>query len=116
MTTEAPTTNPHQPEIAAHHWNCTAPECRYQMHVYPIRAMDPAEHGTYWQGIWDGTHAAQFGPGRAPDIAIEWEISALCSVCPDGIGEVIVNDPESVICKECKTTWDMDGEQGELDQ
>jgi hypothetical protein len=63
--------------------------------------------------LFHKSHGGQYDAGRAPDIAVEWEISACCSVCPDGIGDVTTNDSETVTCKDCGTTWAMDGTAGE---
>lgn len=58
-------------------------------------------------------HLAQHGPGRALDIEVDWEPSANCSVCPDGIGMIKFNDDgEGLACTECGTEWDMDGKDG----
>lgn len=59
-------------------------------------------------------HLAQHAPGRAVDIEVSWEPSAMCSVCSDGIGLVkIDNDGEGLECEECGTTWDIEGTGGE---
>lgn len=57
-------------------------------------------------------HLAQHAPGRAVDIAVDWEPSAMCSVCEDGIGDVQQEDG-GLTCQDCGTTWDIDGESGE---
>ena len=61
-------------------------------------------------------HLPQHEPGRAVDIEVDWEPSACCSVCPDGIGSVRWDNEsgEGLICIECRTTWDNEGRSGEL--
>lgn len=116
MTTEAPAapaTNPHQPALTedGHNLRCTAPDCGYALHVYHHPSGNtPPE---YWAGLFHSYHSRQYDPGNAPDIAVDWEISASCSVCPDGIGDVKTNDSETVRCEECGTTWHIDGTGGE---
>lgn len=68
--------------------------------------------GLDWSGILDG-HLRQHEPGRAVDIEVDWEPSACCSVCPDGIGAIKQNDGESLVCDDCGTTWSLDGTCGE---
>lgn len=57
-------------------------------------------------------HLKQHEPGRAVDIEVDWEPSACCSVCDDGIGDIRQED-EGVTCLDCGTTWDLDGKGGE---
>lgn len=57
-------------------------------------------------------HLDQHKPGRALDIEVSWEPVAFCSVCEDGIGNVVQED-DGLTCRQCGTTWDMDGKQGE---
>lgn len=57
-------------------------------------------------------HLEQHAPGRALDIAVDWEPSARCSVCESG-GDIVMNDVETLICNECDTTWTLDGTDGE---
>ena len=52
------------------------------------------------------------GPGRALDIEVDWEPSACCSVCADGVGDITQED-DGLRCHGCGTTWDMDGTGGE---
>lgn len=61
-------------------------------------------------------HLKQHKPGRALDIEVDWEPSACCSVCPDGIGSIRWDNEsgEGLICIECRTTWDNEGRSGEL--
>jgi hypothetical protein len=115
MTTESTATNPHQPQQTENRLTCTAPDCGYAMFTYGLRHFEgqPEKQDTYWRSLFTN-HADQFDPGRAPDITVDWEISACCSVCEDKIGHVETNDSESVICKECGTTWHIDGTGGEL--
>lgn len=58
-------------------------------------------------------HLAQHAPGRAVDIEVDWEPSALCSVCEDGIGLIKPDDDGGLECEECGTVWDIDGTGGE---
>lgn len=60
-------------------------------------------------------HQEQHKPGRALDIAVDWEVSALCSVCEDGVGDIVRED-EGVTCRECGTSWDLDGTDGRRDE
>lgn len=57
-------------------------------------------------------HLKQHEPGRALDIEVDWEPSALCSVCEGG-GDIVMNDVETLICNECDTIWTLDGTNGE---
>jgi len=59
-------------------------------------------------------HLETHEPGRAPDIDVEYVLSASCSVCEDGIGNVETLDGESIGCADCGTTWSEDGTYGEL--
>jgi hypothetical protein len=111
MTTEAPATNPHQPATQDTRIACAAPDCGYAMHRHPN--PDGSSMDAFLLDLFHRNHSRQYDPGRAPDIAVDWEISACCSVCPDGIGDVRMEDSESVRCKECGTTWDIRGTSGE---
>lgn len=57
-------------------------------------------------------HLDQHKPGRALNVEVSWEPSAWCSVCEDEIGDIVQED-DGLTCRECGTTWDIDGEQGE---
>lgn len=57
-------------------------------------------------------HLEQHRPGRALDVTVDWEPSALCSVCEDGIGMIEEQDG-MLVCTECGTTWELDGTNGE---
>ena len=59
-------------------------------------------------------HLETHEPGRAPDIDVEYVLSASCSVCEDGIGDVVQESSDSIECRECGTTWSDDGTYGEL--
>lgn len=63
-----------------------------------------------WSGIIDD-HLAQHRPGRALDIEVDWEPSARCSVCKDGIGDILQED-DGLTCRECGTYWSIDGTGG----
>lgn len=108
--------NPHQPEPSGGLLKCQAPDCGYLRTFYVPEYRD---YEKWLASACEGfkrDHSYQFEPGRARDISVDWEISALCSVCEDGIGEVEVNDSESLRCKECNTTWDMEGGNGEREE
>ena len=64
---------------------------------------------------WIADHIAQHAPGRALDIEVDWEPSACCSVCDDGIGDIEEESSEVLICRDCGTTWNYDGTMGETD-
>ncbi|QGJ93517.1 hypothetical protein SEA_MUFASA8_69 [Arthrobacter phage Mufasa8] len=118
-TTEAPTTNLHQPvERDGNHLDCGAPDCGYSMFTHPIATPtfkdQPEKMATYWRDQFQRHHSDQYAPGRAPDIAVDWEVSACCSICEDKIGDIVVVDSETLTCKDCGTTWDMHGTSGEL--
>lgn len=63
-----------------------------------------------WTRLIDG-HLAQHRPGRAVDIEVDWEPSAWCSVCEDG-GD-IHQEGDGLTCRDCGTTWSIDGTYGE---
>lgn len=102
------TVNAHQPVTATNRIDCAATDCGYAMHTY-----HPPQGSIDWAHHFRQQHTAQYEPGRAPDITVDWEISACCSVCPDGIGKVVTNDSETVMCEECNTYWNIDGTCGE---
>ena len=83
---------------------CKAPDCPYW--YYGPQTIASAERCFK-------EHADQYLPGRAPSIQVDWEPVAYCSVCEDGIGDIVVEDGESIRCKDCGTTWDMQGNGGE---
>lgn len=58
-------------------------------------------------------HTRQHEPGRALDIEVDWTPSGLCPVCPDGIGDIGWGDDDDVRCKDCGTTWNRDGTNGQ---
>ncbi|NWN87021.1 MAG: hypothetical protein HLX51_00540 [Micrococcaceae bacterium] len=57
-------------------------------------------------------HIDQHAPGRAIDLDVQWQLYAQCTVCDDG--EIINEDSETLCCKQCDTTWSIDGTYGEL--
>ena len=59
-------------------------------------------------------HLKTHEPGRAPDIVVEYVLSASCSVCADGVGDVVQESSEVLECRDCGTTWSEDGTYGEL--
>lgn len=107
--------NPHQPEHEGGLLKCQAPDCGYWRTFYVPEYRDYAEWLASACEGFKREHSEQFKPGRAPDISVDWEISACCSVCEDGIGDVVSEDSESLRCKECSTTWSMEGDSGERD-
>lgn len=112
-TTTAETTNPHQPtfrhspEGVTYGADCTAPDCG-------VAVFSGGFDDERYAALFKRSHSDQYEPGRAPDITVDWVISADCSVCEDG-GDIDTEDGESVICKDCGTTWGMTGENGERD-
>lgn len=95
---------------------CAAPACRYCF-IYPGPRAEgklTREIAQRWTRIFHANHGMQYEPGRAPDIAVDWEISASCSICDDG-GEIEMNDGETIQCQTCKTIWTINGENGERD-
>lgn len=100
--------NPHQPIPEVGRLRCAADGCDYALH-FPSTFRPELGYDGFHR-----LHSSQYDPGRAPDIAIDWVISASCSVCPDGIGEVEASDDgEGVWCQECGTTWSIHGTGGE---
>ncbi len=107
------TTNPHQPDIdflSRGGLKCTAPDCNFYL------AVPREDWLESWKPHFRDVHTQQYDEGRARDIEIEWVISACCSVCEDGVGDVQVNDTDTVRCNDCGTTWYMSGTGGELDE
>lgn len=64
---------------------------------------------------FERVHASQFEPGKAPDITVDFEIVAECSICDDG-GDIGTVDSETVSCRDCGATWAMDGTGGETSE
>lgn len=93
----------HSPEGVTYGASCAAPDCVYV--VYSGGADDERYRGHF------DAHRSQYEPGRAPDIEIEYELVATCSVCADG-GDV-KDEGETVICGQCGTNWYRDGSYGE---
>lgn len=56
-------------------------------------------------------HLETHEPGRAPNIEVDYILSADCSVCEDG-GDV-KDEGEALVCGDCGTTWYRDGTYGE---
>lgn len=110
-----PSSNPHQPITEDRQIRCAAEDCNFAMHRIRTSQAQGVQD-IHLLTLFHYNHADQYSPGRAPDIAVDWTISACCSVCPDGIGDVELNDGESVVCKECNTTWSMDGTHGEREE
>jgi hypothetical protein len=104
--------NAHQPELIrnadgiATSASCAAPNCNTN-----VRAGMASDEG--YIAHFTRLHTVQYEPGRAPDIEVDWDPSANCSVCED-LGEVKADpDGEGLFCVQCKTRWGMDGEHGE---
>lgn len=57
-------------------------------------------------------HIDQHAPGRATDLDVQWHLYAQCTVCDDG--EIVDEDGETLRCKQCDTTWSLNGTFGEL--
>lgn len=51
---------------------------------------------------------SQHDPGRAPDIQVDFELVADCSVCEFPKGDVQQTDHEVLTCEDCGTTWTLD--------
>jgi hypothetical protein len=86
--------------------SCAVEDCHFTL------VAGLADAPTYAR-IFQDEHAAQYEPGRAPDIAVDWEIVADCSVCEDG-GDIEQED-DGVTCRKCDTRWSIDGRYGERD-
>jgi len=67
--------------------------------------------GYDWSRLIDDHLFQHNSPGRALDIEVDWEPSARCSVCPDGIGDIRHSD-QDLECWDCGTTWNLDGTAG----
>lgn len=97
---------------------CNAPSCEYTAYIGEAAVARGAASETplaeYFANLWHG-HARQFEPGAAPDITVEWELVASCSVCPEG-GDMRQGDDNTVECQVCGTYWDHDGTDGETDE
>lgn len=107
--------NPHTMVMAENRRTvtCAAEGCSYIMTHWDIQTRTREQNDTTAEALFMMHHRSQYEPGRAPDITVEWEISAYCSVCEDGIGDITQEDTETVYCRECGTTWSADGKDGE---
>lgn len=96
---------------------CNAPGCEYVAFVgLPAinrGAASDVPFSEYFGHLWRG-HAHQYEPGSAPDISVEWELVATCSVCPEG-GDMS-HDGDGVHCETCGAHWNDRGEYGETDE
>jgi hypothetical protein len=79
--------------------------------IFGLAHLQPGQ----MEAMFRNLHGRQYEPGNAPDITVEWELVAQCSVCPDG-GSIELVDSEGVRCTECRTTWAIDGSMGEREQ
>lgn len=102
--------NAHQPVLVrnpdgvAHTAECAAADCP---HLVLAGLRTDKEYERMFK-----EHTDQYEPGRAPDITVDWEVSALCSVCEDGIGDIEVDSDGDLACKECGTYWSITGDGG----
>ena len=64
-----------------------------------------------WSHVADD-HLRQHDPDRAVDIEVDWEPVAYCSVCGNGLGDIHQED-DGLRCRDCGTTWDINGRNGE---
>lgn len=85
--------------------SCAADGCHYLL----TAGLGTAER---YAGMFKREHAVQYEPGRAPDIEVDYIISADCSICEDG-GDVDMTDSDTLSCSKCSTTWNARGEHGE---
>lgn len=86
-------------------FECLAEGCSHQIYT----GLQADVEAKQFRGNRD--HQDQHRPDRALDIEVDWIVSACCSVCEDEIGKV-EDDGESLVCRECGTTWDRDGSDG----
>lgn len=87
-------------------------ECGYS--VITVISLDRMRAlGASTTGVIDEHLAQHNEPDRAPDIEIDWTPDASCSICDDG-GNIEINDIETVVCRQCNTTWTLDGTDGEI--
>lgn len=71
----------------------------------------------YAEGAFKRHHSAEYEPGRAPSISVDWEPSAWCSICnKSDIVADAWSDDGGVICEHCGTRWDGSGGSGETDE
>lgn len=109
--------NDHELIIGDGELSCAAKGCDWIVYVGSA-STDAARGSLNSQLYFDRIareHSSQFDEGAAPNIEIEYELSAGCSVCPDKIGDVVCESGETIMCRECGTTWDMEGTMGEVD-
>lgn len=112
------TPNPHTMMMGAsrNFITCAAEGCGYFSTHYDFPSRTQEANDASAAGLFNMHHRAQYDPGRAPDITVEYELVAYCSVCEDGIGDIQQNDGETVRCKECGTAWHIDGTNGEREE
>lgn len=110
--------NPHQPVMSDSRRSvtCAAEGCSYIMPHHDFEAGTREQNDATAAAFFRTYHGNQYEPGRAPDITVEWEISACCSVCEDGIGDIQQEDSETLRCTECGTVWDTHGQGGEREE
>lgn len=92
-------------------WRAIAFACRADGCEYDEITAAPVDVPLEKVLVLRSDHQKQHHPDRAFDIEVQWNISALCSVCPDGIGKVTLED-EGIACQECGTYWSIDGTGG----
>lgn len=110
--------NPHKPVMSDSRGSvtCAAEACSFIMSHWDIQTRTREQNDTTAAAFFRMNHSGQYDPGRAPDISVDWVISAFCSVCEDGMGDIQQEDSETLHCTECGTTWNMDGEDGEREE
>jgi hypothetical protein len=110
--TAAITENTHQPVVDGTAVRCADTGCCHAVFgIIRATEQDNPEAQERAKESFKQRHTVQYEAGNAPDIEVDWQIVATCSVCPDG-GDVDTNDGETVICKGCNTTWYIDGTGG----
>ena len=95
---------------------CAAEGCKFAMTHYDFPRRTREQNDTTAAAFFRANHSGQYEPGRAPNISVDWVISACCSVCEDGMGDIQQEDSETLHCTECGTTWNMHGEDGEREE
>lgn len=110
--------NPHQiviPDPYEGSFTCAAPDCRFWSTGASVKrggVLSSREHIVTVNEFIFKDHANQFLPDRAPDIQVEYELVANCSVCDDG-GDMFQDWEGEIGCRDCGTSWDRNGEHGE---
>lgn len=104
--------NTHQPVVDGAAVRCADTDCRHVVYgLLSAATTDPAARDRA-ERMYRRVHTAEYEPGKAPSIEVEYVLRARCSVCPDG-GDVDQTDSETLECSQCHTTWDESGRYGE---